>query len=75
MLDTLLAVCGMTTTGLKVPEIEAGDIWASDCLNTGSLGLLSAGINPFTLPHQNRADRFSPSPPNQNHPSVPGGTL
>lgn len=38
--------------GLKGSQNRAVDIWASDCLNTESLGLLSAGINPFTLPHQ-----------------------
>lgn len=37
---------------LKSSQNRAVDIWASDCLNMESLGLLSAGINPFTLPHQ-----------------------
>lgn len=37
---------------LKGSQNRVVDIWASDCLSTESLGLLSAGINPFILPHQ-----------------------
>lgn len=52
MLDTLLTVCMDGHHGLKGSQNRAVDICASDCLNTESLGLRSAGINPFTLPHQ-----------------------
>lgn len=42
-----------SATGLKGPEIERVDIWASDCLNMESPGLVPLGINPLILPRRN----------------------
>lgn len=72
MLDTLLAVCGMTTAGLEVPKNRVADTRASDCLNTESAGASVSGHKSLHAAASNRADRFSPEPESESGQRVGG---